>query len=164
MPSLTTAREALWSAIDNWPDLLPGGRPAFKRTIRHGDDEGLLMSAQDVGIGDLPAIEIAPARLEPRWYLQRNMEFPLVLDVKLIGLRLSELEDLVEKVWKAFYQAAPAEHPTVCYLRAATGYYPTRLGPITTQVVQLGKERKTRAWLFTLQIGLKFLGDPLGTA
>ena len=162
MPSITNARNALWDAIDHWPDLRQDGRSVFKRMIRHDDDEGLLMSAQDAALGDLPAIEIAPARLEPDWYLNRCMEFPFILDVKLLGLRLSVLEDLVEKVWQACYQAAPSESPTVSYVRAATGYYPSRLGPITTQVILLGRDRQTRAWLFNLQIGLKFLGDPLG--
>lgn len=159
----TEARLAAWAVIDRWPELNPGGVSLFKRKLTHAADVGLLMSALHPGIGDMLAIEVLPVRTTPSWLTHRLQEAAYSLTVQLAGLKLATLEAAVEKLIRGFYQAAPdAAAPAQTYLKIATGYNPSTYD-VTWQKASVGDgQHKTKCWLVSINLGLRFQIDPFG--
>lgn len=161
---ITNARLAVWDVINNWSELNPSGVSIFKRKLTHADDVGLLMSAISPGIGDLLAIEVLPVRTTPEKLLHRMQQASYMLTIQLAGLRLTTLEDTVEKLIRGLYQAADPDTPSISYIKAATGYHPQTYD-IGWQKASIGdKQHKTKCWIVSVNLGLKFQVDPFGAA
>lgn len=156
-PILTAARQSLWDAIDNWSELAT----AFKSKWRFDTDIGHAFERIDkAGIGDLPAISIIPLDLQAQWALHVMMEFTDAYTIEIRAPRLATCEDLVEKLWRAVYQAADPLTPTVSYVRAATGYHPKAIGPIQRSPIET---KSIRCWQFRFNVGLRLRQDPFAT-
>jgi hypothetical protein len=138
MPLLTTARESLWTAIDNWPELQSNGSSVFHQTYRF-DDETPLLQELIPSLSRLPALAIFPASASPVWWTNEMQQWPALYDLVLWTpcWNIATAEDLIEKVINAIYRATPPES-SVPYVKQATGYYPARLGPITFARVDAG--------------------------
>ena len=163
MPKTTDARLAVWSVINNWSELNPGGISLFKRKLTHADDVGLLTSDITPGIGDMLAIEVLPMRTTPSWLTHRMQEAAYMLTVQIAGLKLPTMEATVEKLIRGLYQAAanPAA-PATTYIKAATGYNPHSY-EVTWQKTSVGDNpSKTKCWLVQINLGLRFQIDPFG--
>lgn len=161
---VTAARMAVWSVINNWSELNPAGASVFKRKLTHADDVGLLMSSINPGIADMVAIEVLPVRTTPQPLLHRMQQASYMLTIQLAGLKLATLEDTIEKLVRGLYQAADPLTPNVSYIKAATGYHPQTYD-VSWQKATVGEaQRKTKCWLVSVNLGLKFQVDPFGTA
>ena len=134
MALLTTARNSLWDAIDHWPELqraLPDEtRSIFEKTYRF-DDEMPLLQELSPSLSRLPALAIFPATVTPAWYTHEMQHWPVLYDIVMWTPRwnVATAEDLVEKVLNALFRSSP-EESSVSYVKAATGFYPLRVGPI----------------------------------
>ena len=157
----TLARLAVWDAIDNWSALNPAGVSVFKRKITHADDVGILTSQLDAGLGDMVVIEVLPVRTAPSWQTNRMQEVPYGITLRIAGLKLAALEQIVEDTIRGLYQAADPLTPTVSYIRAATGRLPHGY-EVAWIKDGLGKDKRTKAWVATIQLGLVFNTDPFG--
>jgi hypothetical protein len=158
----TTARLAVWAAIDNWAALNPGGVSVFKRKMTHANDVGTITSQLDAGLGDLVVCEVLPVKTTPVWQTHRMQDVPYAITIRIAGLKLAVLEQIVEDVIRGVYQAADPSTPTVSYVRAATGRLPQGY-EVSWAKGGLGNDSKTKAWVATIQLGLVFNTDPYGT-
>lgn len=159
----TTARLAVWSVINNWSELNPSGTSLFKRKLTHADDVGLLMSDIGPGIGDMLAIEVLPVRTTPVWLVHRLQEATYMLTIQMAGLKLARMETAVEALIRGLYQAADPLTPTQSYVKVATGYHPHSYD-VAWQKASVGDgQKKTKCWLATISLGLKFNVDPFGS-
>ena len=133
MAVLTDARNAVWQAIDNWPALAN----AFALKLKH-DAEMSLMQDGEPSISDFPCIAITPADVVPNWFTNQSQFWPYTLNIAIWtpDWKIALAEDLVEKVVSAIYQAS-ATPGGVPYIKAATGYHPERIGPMTMQPARL---------------------------
>lgn len=167
MALLTNARRAIWSAIDNWPDLAG----AFNLKLRFdsvGADQddgalsgGMLTDTLEPSLSDLPAISVIPTTVDPSWWTHEMMTFLASYQV-VIWTRdwyLPDAEDLIEKTWKAIWQAA-ASDSSAGYVKVATGYHPKRIGPIQWQMASVGRDRSLRATRVQMTLGLRTQQDP----
>lgn len=159
----TDARLAIWSVINDWSELNPGGASVFKRKLTHADDVGLLTSGISPGIGDLLAVEVLPVRTTPSWLVQRMQEASYMLTIQIAGLVLPTLEATVEKLIRGLYQAAPdSDAPAQTYIKLATGYNPHSY-EVNWQKTAIGDgQSKTKCWLVQVNVGLRFQIDPFG--
>lgn len=153
-PILTAARQSLWDAIDNFSSL----SSAFKSKWRFDTDVAhAFQQIERAGLGDMPAIAIIPIDVQAQWALHIMMEFTDAYTIDIRAPKLSTCEDLVEKVWKAIYQAAPVLTSTVTYVRAATGYLPKAVGPIQRNPIATDS---LKCWQFRFNVGLRLRQDP----
>lgn len=167
MPLLTVARESLWDAIDNWPELKRQpddvGASIFNQLYRF-DDEMPLLDEIAPSLAELPALAIMPTSVTPAWYTNEMQTWPVLFDVVLWtqDWSLPEPEDLMEKVINAIYRATASSPPgnTVPYVKAATGYYPQRLGPISFARSRVGEEQTLKVIVTTAVVTLRTQKDP----
>ena len=157
----TDARLAVWAAINNWAALNPGGVSVFQRKITHANDVGTITSQLDAGLGDLVVVEVLPVRTTPVWQTHRMQDVPYGITIKLAGLKLATLEQIVEDTIRGVYQAADPLTPTVSYVRAATGRLPQGY-EVSWAKDGLGEGKRIKAWVATIQLGLIFNTDPFG--
>lgn len=159
----TDARLAVWSVINNWGPLNPSGVSVFKRKLTHADDVGLLQNSIEAGLRDLVVIEVLPVRTAPVWQTHRMQEVPYSITLRIAGLKLIVLEQIVEETIRGLYQAADPLSPTVSYIRAATGRLPQGY-EVAWAKDGMGKDRSTKVWVATVQLGLLFNQDPFGAS
>lgn len=132
MAVLTDARNAVWQAIDNWPALLG----VFKQSFRH--EVEMMLQEMEPSISDFPCIAVTPAEVVPSWFTNQAQQWPYTLNVAIWtpDWILAPAEQLIEDVVSAIYKAsATVGGPT--YIKAATGFHPERLGPMTLQPMKL---------------------------
>lgn len=140
MALLTTARRALWDAINAWSELRDpqdSSRSLFRLKFDWEADQPLIVEAEP-SISDFPAIEIIPSGGVSTSYVTNvAQEWGLSLDVKVWthGWSLPDVEELAEKIARAIFQAAP-DASTVSYVKAAVGLHP-RLAGISITAVRL---------------------------
>jgi hypothetical protein len=148
----TKARRAVWDAIDNWQPLLDWQAncdyPLWKQRFE-GDLNEIL--SKDGPISDLPQIAVRPAALTEGWETNRMAKFvdQVVIDVKTVYI--DQAEELSEMIWQAVWQSAPADNPTMGYVRSATGRNPTTVS-VQRAIGQIGN---SKAWVYTLTIGFE---------
>lgn len=157
----TEARLAVWSVINNWEPLNPAGVSVFKRKLTHADDVALFQNSIEAGLRDLVVIEVLPVRTAPAWQTHRMQEVPYSITLRIAGLKLGALEQIVEDTVRGLYQAADPLTPTVSYIRAATGRLPHGY-EVSWAKDGLGKDKATKVWVATVQLGLVFNQDPFG--
>ena len=157
----TDARLAVWSAINNWGPLNPAGVSVFKRKLTHADDVALLQNSMEAGLRDLVVIEVLPVRTAPVWQTHRMQDVPYSITVRIAGLKLAALEQIVEDTVRGLYQAADSQTPTISYIRAAMGRLPHGYEVSWTKD-GMGKDKATKVWVATIQLGLVFTQDPFG--
>lgn len=114
---LTTARTALWSAIDNWRETVDSFRRKFKF---QSDDKSLRRVGP--GMGDLPAIAIWTEGFDQEWFngVETNWPVQYRIEIWTRDWELSGPEDLLHRVWRALYLAKP-EGSNKEYLKAVCG-------------------------------------------
>jgi hypothetical protein len=163
MSNTTTARTAMWNAIEHYTPLNPDGQSVFKRKFKHETGEGgTLHTIIQSGIGDLPSIEITPGRQDFKWQTQRMAAFPYNVDVRLIGTRLYRLEQYAQDVIKAVWQQGPGSG--VPYVKAATGYHPQAVSVSVPTLARIGdRAQAIKAWAITVTFQLQFQYDPFGS-
>lgn len=161
MAILTDARNAVWSAIDNYASL----NGAFNQKFRY-DKEQSTWENIEPSISDLSAIAIVPINMSPEWWTNRMQNWPYVLDVTLWtkNWHLEPAEELIEKVILAMYRATPSGS-SVPYIKKATGYHPTKHGPATFQASRLTDAKNgqgTKVIITRMQVSLRIHRDPFG--
>lgn len=131
MALLTTARISLWTAIDNYGPLRPAGVHRIRQTYRF--DKRMPSTIQEIqpSISRLPALAIFPESVAPFWWTHEMQQWPVLYTLVLWTehFDLEPAEELIELLIEAPHRACPADS-TVPYVKAATGYYPLRVGPI----------------------------------
>ena len=170
----TVARRSLWDAIDNWPALAG----VFKQKFKLEDDNRIAAAgagaAASVGgfepkLADLPAILIFPSRVDPAWYTNQQMNWPVAYVVtfwtKNWDLRLPE--QLIDAVAEAFHKSTASGTPTrdtVSYVKAATGFHPQMVGQISFNAGVIGpKDNEIRVIRTQLQFVLRNNRVPFAT-
>lgn len=157
----TLARHSVWDAIENWPTLLT----YFHQKVKLDVDETMLESFDNPSISDLPAIAITPVSVAPFWYTHAVQEYPYLISIKLwtAGWVLPVSEELLVDLGNALWNCHPAGND-VPYIKAATGYYPKHVGPITFTPVELadGEEGQgaSRATMLQIFIALRIVRSP----
>lgn len=172
MALLTNARRSLWIAVDNSSELVDAtsstGR-SFNSTYRFDGsyaadvaDTMIGSVLESLGAGDLPALQIQPVSVTPVWYTNEMQVWPFMLNVILFtqDWGLEQPEDLVEKLCNAIYRYCRPADGTVPVVKAVTGYYPHRLGPIMFQQQLAGQQRDLKVLQTTLTIALRLQKDP----
>jgi hypothetical protein len=154
----TDARLAIWSAINNWPDLNPLGVSVFARKVTHDDDVALIPSNQTSGIGDLTAVEVFPVNENPDWQTHKMQHVPYTVVVRIVTTKLATIEDLIQKTIKGLYQSGTTA--TVSYVKAATGYHPQSTRTTISRVSLGEKARKIKVWQADIAVLLQFNRDP----
>lgn len=143
LPTLTKCRRALWRAINAWPALKNNEADAvatrFKLRLTLDDEGPVSGKMAPTTPVDLPAICIYETKLNPEWYLNTAMKWPVVFEIPIWtqDMRLSVIESLVEDVGDALYQAKDAGH-TASIVKLATGFHPEILGPFDFMPAKLG--------------------------
>lgn len=116
-PRLTSMRQAVWNAIDNYAPL----DDVFKHKERH-EDIGALKGTEWVpNMGQIPALEIRPASVGSPWFTNQNQKISYSLQVAVWSRTRDTrgLERLWELLLRAFWQATPTG-TTQTYVMAAT--------------------------------------------
>jgi hypothetical protein len=124
--TLTTTRMSLWEALDVWPETAD----VFATQYRWNEEVSQI--GDDLtSISDFPGINIETKSIQPQWWTHRMMQFHCTYTVQIMtqDWSLPEAEKLIERVWNAFYRAT-RPNETVTIVKAASGYYPSRLGPL----------------------------------
>jgi hypothetical protein len=124
---ITTAREALWNAINNWSALKadPDDKLAskFKAFFRYDDSMELpVWKNPEPSLSELPAISIWTSGVDPRWYLNQGQLWPIGFEITIWtpGYHLPTCEKFVADVWNAIHNAVIPE-TTVTWLKNALG-------------------------------------------
>lgn len=150
---LTAARLAVWQAIDNFPPLNPGGVSVFRHTYRYDSTPPNFQIEVGPALSEMPVLGVFPAHAIPEWWTSQIQAIPFALNLVVwtpeADLELAEL--LPEQLIYALHQSGPAPG----FVKRATGYYPTAVGPIQFQKTKLGAIRTLQTIVLRLQI------DPL---
>ena len=153
MAVLTSARLAVWQAIDNFPLLSPGGKSVFARTYRYESTPPNFQIEIGPALTEMPAIGIFPSHALPEWFTSQIQTMPFSLNVVIwtpeADIELAE--KLPEQVIYALHQSGPAPG----FVKRATGFYPIANGPIQFAKTKLGAIRTQQTVVLRLQI------DPL---
>ncbi len=155
---LTVGRNAVWTAIENWPAL----DAVFQRTYKTSADFAELQ-LRDPAPWELPAIAVYWGDINPEWKWHRTQDWPLSmrLAVWLPGDRHTFAETLCETVFDAIYQAKP-DNSTRSYIEQATGYPPRRVSSLTVSSIVLGRSQQVHALRADVAFALRSNKDPFG--
>jgi hypothetical protein len=161
---LTTARNALWLAIDNWRETVEAFHKkwTFNRTDKS-------LKRPGPGLGDLPAIAIWTESFDQEWFNNIETKWPVQYRITIWtrDWELSEAEDLLHRVWRALYLAKP-EGSNVEYLKAACGGLIPMPGPVTFRrayisdaaIESVGKDDRTPVTVTDFTVVLKTRQSP----
>lgn len=155
---LTTARESVWDAIENWSGLQDaGGNSVFQRMYKFDEDDSPEVNPRP-GAGELPAIAVFP---DPGMTVQvKNRDYEH--GYRLLALIFTETWNLTtsdlywEQLIKALWQSAAGGVP---YVKAAVGLYPKN--DVTIDVDRIKLDGK-KALLTTVGFTLPVRFDPQG--
>jgi len=102
---LTTARTAVWDAVDASTAL--AGYP-LKRTFRFED--GLRVPTPAPAMTDMPALAVVPARCDETWSTNRTQTLAYALDVRgyYSGTDVRNVEQFYSDFRQALYDRFPA--------------------------------------------------------
>lgn len=101
---LTTAREAIWRAIDN-----DGALKVLHKKFKF-DDHGALQKGFNPSLGEMPALSLFPAEGGDAWRTNqmRKTEYALQAQLWTPNVDLRAAEDLWEKVCRAVWHNRPS--------------------------------------------------------
>lgn len=104
-PILTSMREDLWLAIDNYTDLTG----AFKRKIKFDQVLGMALDDVQPGPGELPCLAVLPSDAEAPWTTNQGKMTAYNLEFRLWtpGFDARPGERLWELIGRAIFQAHP---------------------------------------------------------
>lgn len=105
-PLLTQMREALWEAIDQWPEL----RGQFKAKFRADQLHQLFADGFAPALGQLPAIAILPESAGTGWDTNQGQRIQYGLHV-FVWVRGLDAEP-GERIWQQFHRAVWQAKPT----------------------------------------------------
>lgn len=168
---ITLGRQSVWQAIESWSRLRESGQSVFKRLIKFEDEQTPRLQdvVQSLGPGDLPAIAIFSRTISVSWKHTRTHHWLLDLDIKIWTPRWNLLlaEKYAPEVINAAHAAAPADNPTVTFVKnptTGTGYDPDGVPAIQFDPVSLGPDQATRAIQTTIILRLLFDFEPFAAA
>lgn len=167
---ITTARRALWNALDAFP-ALKNSADDPTATLFHQrfdfESEAATFEALEPSISDFPCIMIAPASVNPLWYLNQMQNWQIIFQVTIwtADWTLPELENLIERTAEAFFQAVPDDGTgsTVPIVKGTVGFYPM-LGHFVISPANVGQERETKATRVQMQLTLSNNKNPIGVS
>lgn len=148
-PILTSARQAVWQAIETWPAL----SGAFTRRYKFEDLPGRLPGPPTPTAGDLPALAIYPDTAQTTWALHQSQEvrYPLRVDFWTREWDVRAGERLWEEIIKSLYQNLPTG--------STAGRRLVHFSPLSPKIVALGEKnagpRATR-WTFIVELSAGF--------
>lgn len=155
MSPLTTARLAVWQAIDNW--TWPMGFVWAKKY--QSDEDTAEMMLRGPAPHQFPAISVAWAQMTVEEYLnvigQQNS--PIRVSCWFAADQLSVAETIVEQIVQCVLKSTP-DGSTVPYVRKAIGYPPVPIGPLILQSVALGNSG-VMSWKLEATFGLRINTD-----
>jgi hypothetical protein len=148
-PILTTARHAVWNAIETWPSL----EHLFKRRFRFEDYPGKVAGRPSPTIGEIPAIAIYPDTAQSTWALNQSQDvrYPLRIDFWTREWDVREGERIWEELIKALYQNLS---PSSDAVRRIVGFT-----PLSPQLVNLGDANDgplATKWTFQVELSAGF--------
>lgn len=135
---LTLARNAIWDAIDNWPEL--DGTFNKKFRFRQGDKS----LNRTVGFGDLNAIAIWTDSFSEEYAFSIETKWPVTyrISVWTRDWELDMAEDIVTKISRALWKSKPVGDP-VSYLQRACGGLTPQLKVSDFRRIRLGQSDMT---------------------
>lgn len=106
-PILTSLREDLWLAIDNYEPLTG----AFKRKIKFDQVLGMALDDVQPGPGELPCLAVLPSDADAPWTTNQGKQTIYTLEFRLWtpGFDVRPGERLWELIGRAIFQACPAQ-------------------------------------------------------
>lgn len=151
----TDARNAVWTAINNWSALQFSGTSLFRRFYQFdGDDQPELNPTKD----ELPAIAIWPDPSRGDMVLNKTTEhpYPLAIMFWTATWKLDTAETYVEGILDALWQSI---HPdqTVAEVKRVTGFWPMNEFRVDYYRTKL---KNTKAILTILRVTLRLRFDP----
>lgn len=161
---ITKTRRAVWDAIDNWQPLRDWVAnciyPIFKHRME--DDLNEIISTGS-SYFELPSITVLPGNVTEAWEVNRMAKFADSITIDIKTPYLDQAEELSEMIWQAVWQSAPADNPSVSYVRSVTGRLPKVIS-INRSIISLNDGQKSqRAWLFSMTLTLAETQDVLST-
>lgn len=158
---LSKVRKAAWDAIDNWSEFTVDDVSVWQRKFRDDTDLDEL-ALHDPAEFEFPALAITWGPTQPEWLVNTVQSWPatLVVTAWFPSHQTTLAEYRAWQIIRAMYQSAPAETPTVSYIRAATGQIPSKNSPINLQPVELGRSRQLKALKLTCSFVLSGLVNP----
>lgn len=167
---LTTARQSVWDAIDNWPALATTFKKKFRfesTQLRAESVEATHRPDGPTSQADLPAIAIFPSAVFPKWATNLQKDHPYSLDIIYWtpGKHVDKSEEIWDELIKAIYQSKPEENAAIdTYIKGGTGYaIPVGEGPSKISFVKLGKEQKVDATQHQFTLVLRMMINPRST-
>lgn len=160
---LTTARNAAWDALDNWPSLQGTEEsPVFRRKYKTAADFAELQ-LRDPAVHELPAIALYWGEIRPEWRNNRMQEWPLTLRYTMWfpGDRHGYVERVAVDTFDAIYKATRPDDSMPCIERT-TGYPPRRVNELTVSSVVLGRAQRIYALRADVAFALRGNKDPFG--
>lgn len=143
---IETARQALWTCIDQYSELedlnTETGR-AFIREFKGDDsDDGLVLQRNlEPAIGEVPAIAIKFAGLKSLWDQNQSQkwEMKFAFWIWTIDWHQPRCTSLAEKVLRAFWRYNTLTPPSSSdnHIKMQTGYYPREYGLSPVEFVDL---------------------------
>ncbi|QDU60003.1 hypothetical protein Pan216_08400 [Planctomycetes bacterium Pan216] len=157
---LTTARQSVWAAIDEWPALAA----TFRRKWKF-EDTGTLQGPEPApSLGDLPGLAISPASQRHQWAASQTSQILYALDARLWTRHwdVRHGEELIEEITKALYQSGPEDSSAanLPFVEAATRYPPESIQNISAKRVHLARNDGPRATLWSWTIVLRIKWNP----
>jgi hypothetical protein len=153
--NLTAARNSLWQAIDNWPDLVG----VFAQTFRW--NEAVDFQTDEPSPSDFPSLSIRPTTLKPEWFNNDTQQCSLLVNVRLWtqDWTLPEPERRIEQVLDAIYRCVPPDQKQT-YVQLATGFDPIPLQNITFARAKAGNDKSVKCRQVDLYLGLRIHKTP----
>lgn len=151
MATLTAARNALWSAITNWPAL------TFKKKYTFDSDASPQIQPKP---DQCPAIAIFPQPQTADIVLNKISEMSYRLDVMVytLGWNLPTAENLFHDLVKAVFQnGVGGAGVGVSYVRAATGFDPLQQLALKIEATRLEGQHALKT---TVTFALKVRFNP----
>jgi hypothetical protein len=158
MAILTTARQAVWDAIDNWPALANTFRQKIRFEKSSGTKLGLIDSEEPSG-QDFPCIAVSPSVVNPTW-LGNQVQFrpySLTITIWTAGWdSVNQNEQIWEDVINAIYKCKlPDDSDT--YIGAATNAGPYGFG--NSRWTRVTFPNKQKAWNHSFDVVLKIVSS-----
>lgn len=151
-PHLTTMRQSLWDAINNWPDLIN----VFHRKWRFEDTGAMLLADFVPTVGELPSLAIAPTTAASEW--ATNQQQRIVYAQQIVwwtrGLSLLEGERIWQWLCRAIWQSSPGVGSP--YVLAATDEAPLLTGPASVQLPGVAGKSAMVRWSMTVTLSKRW--------
>lgn len=161
---LTTARQALIRAIQEWPETQEAFTTLYLFEGDTPDMEGNTVDKNGrpiPSVADMPCLLIYPTQMPDNWKTHRmeRLDYFIALEMWTPGWRYLQPEDLWPKVRRAIWQS-PGGSNVVPYVKAETGFYPNDAGTIAFKKQMVGQNQKAVQSIYTAHLWIN--DDPLG--